>query len=67
MTLEEEARRLAAAESELRREFPNVPAHAVHEAVEIEHKAFELAKIRDFVPLLVARDVRHRLRHHIDD
>ena len=65
MTPEEEARHLAAAESELRREFPNVPAYAVHEALEIEHKAFDRARIRDYVPLLVARTARHRLRHHI--
>jgi hypothetical protein len=65
MTPEEEARHLAAAESELRREFPNVPAYAVHEALEIEHKAFDRAPVRDYVPLLVARTARHRLRHHI--
>lgn len=67
MTPAEEARHLALAEGDLRREFPNVPAYAVHEAVEIEHKAFERAHVRDFVPLLVAKVVRYRLRHHIVD
>jgi hypothetical protein len=65
MTLEREARHLAVAESELRREFPNVPAHAVHEVVEIERKAFDRARVRDFVPLLVAKTARHRMRHRI--
>ncbi len=65
MTPDEEARHLAVAESELRREFPNVPAYAVHEAIEIEQKGFERAPIRDYVPLFVIRRVRHRLRHHM--
>ena len=64
MTPDEELRHLAAAESALRQEFPNVPAYSVHEAVEIESKAFERAPVRDYVPLLVAREVRRRLRHH---
>jgi hypothetical protein len=67
MTHDEETRHLAAAESDLRREFPNVPAYAVHEAVEIEYKAFDRARIRDYVPLLVAKVVRYRLRHRILD
>jgi hypothetical protein len=65
MTPDEEMRHLAAAESELRREFPSVPALSVHEAIEIESKAFDRAPVRDYVPLLVARQVRHRLRHRI--
>jgi len=67
MTAEEELRHLAAAESELRREFPNVPAYSVREAIEIEAKAFERAPIRDYVPLLVTRQVRRRLRYHLID
>jgi hypothetical protein len=67
VTRDEEARHLAVAEVELRNEFPHVPAYAVHEAIETEHKAFDRAKIRDYVPLLVTRDVRYRLRHHLVD
>jgi hypothetical protein len=67
MTPDEESRHLAAAEVELRREFPHVPAYAVREAIEIERKAFDRARIRDFVPLLVARDVRVRLRRRVID
>jgi hypothetical protein len=63
MSPEEEARHLAVAEVELRREFPHVPAHAVREAIDIEHKAFDRAAVRDFVPLLVMRDARVRLRN----
>ena len=65
MTFDEEARHLAVAEEELRREFPDVPAGAVHEAVESQHRMFERATIRDFVPLLVVRDVRQVLRHRV--
>jgi len=65
MNPQEELRHLAAAESELRREFPNVPAYSVHEAIEIEAKTFERAPIRDYVPLLVTRQVRRRLRYHM--
>jgi hypothetical protein len=65
MSPDEEERHLALAEVELRHEFPNVPAYAVHEAIEIERKAFDLAPIRDYVPLLVTRIVRFRLSHHI--
>jgi hypothetical protein len=67
MTPDEESRHLAAAEVELRREFPHVPACAVREAMEIGRKAFDRASIRDFVPLLVIRDVRTRLRHRLID
>jgi len=63
MTPDEEIRHLAAAESELCREFPNASAYCVHEAIEIESKAFERAPVRDYVPLLVAREARRRLRH----
>jgi hypothetical protein len=41
------ARRLAVAEVELRREFPNVSSHAVHEAIEIVHESFDRARILD--------------------
>jgi hypothetical protein len=67
MTPDEEARHLQAAEVELRNQFPNVPAQRVHEAVEAERKSFERAPIRDYVPLLVARDVRSLLRHDVSD
>jgi hypothetical protein len=62
MTPDEETRHLEAAEVELRNQFPNIPAQRVHEAIEAEHKSFERAPIRDYVPLLVARDVRAQLR-----
>ena len=67
MTLDEETRHLTIVEAELRREFPNVPAFSVREAIEIERKTFDRARVRDFVPLLVTREVRYRLRHHVLD
>jgi len=65
MTRDEEIRRLVKVESELRLEFPNVPAYSIHEAIEIESKAFDLARVRDYVPLLVTREVRRRLQRHL--
>ena len=65
MTPAEETRHLSVLEGELRREFDTLPAEAVHEAVQIEHKVFDRAPIRDFVPVLVGRAVRKRLSHHM--
>ncbi len=62
MTPQEERRHLEVAESELTREFPTVPPQAIHEAIEDEARTFNGAPIRDFVPLLVRRDVRDQLR-----
>jgi hypothetical protein len=62
MTPEEEARLVAAAESALEREFPAVPGDEVQTAVNEAWKAFERARIRDFVPLLVQRNARDSLR-----
>lgn len=67
MTREEELRHLAVVELELREEFTKVPAYAIHEAIQIEAKAFDMAPVRDFVPVLVARAVRRRLRYHLVD
>lgn len=67
MTLEEELRHLAVVELELREEFTNVPAYAIHEAIQIEAKAYDKAKVRDYVPVLVARAVKRRLRYHLVD
>lgn len=64
MTPAEEIRHLTVLEGELRREFDNLPADAVHEAIQVEHKVFDRAPIRDFVPVLVGRAVRQRLSHH---
>jgi hypothetical protein len=63
MSPEEEARHLAVAEIELRREIHHVPAYAVREAIDIERKAFDRAAVRDFIPLLVMRVVLVRLRN----
>ena len=66
MTPEEENRHLAIAEAELTREFPRVPPQAIHRAIEEEVREFAEAPIRDFVPLLVRRDVRDHLRESIN-
>jgi len=67
MNRDEESRILAAVESEIRREFPHVPAVSVRETMHVAHQAFDRASVRDFVPLLVGREVRSRLRHRSID
>jgi hypothetical protein len=56
------AHHLVAAEVALAAEFPSVPADTIHELIVDESRNYEVAKVRDFVPLLVARTVRTRLR-----
>lgn len=62
MTAEEERRHLDIAEAELTREFPAIPRQRIHRAIEEEAQEFASAPVRDFVPLLVRRDVRDQLR-----
>jgi len=67
MTTDEEVRHFALAESELRKEYPEVPAQTVREAIQRERTTFDDATIRDFVPLLVISHVRNLLRQHALD
>jgi len=67
MTPDEEAHHLARVESELRREFPQLSAHAVRGAIQLELRVFDDAQIRDYVPLLVTRRVRNWLRQQVID
>lgn len=56
------ASRLAAAELALVSEFPAVPADMIHALVVRESRNFDNARVRDYLPLLVTRSVRTRLR-----
>ncbi|HEY5249956.1 MAG TPA: DUF3562 domain-containing protein [Dermatophilaceae bacterium] len=55
---------LAATESDLTHEFVDVPADVIHALVARECHHYDDARVRDYVPLLVARAVRLRLREH---
>jgi hypothetical protein len=60
------ASHLSAAESDLAREFEDVPADVIHALVVREAHQYDRARVRDFVPLLVARAVRARLWEYRD-
>jgi len=58
----EEARTIHEIERELERDFPRVPVDKVRTAVEQAWMQYLHAPVRDFVPLLVRREVRLWLR-----
>ena len=59
---EEETRLVRTAESDLEREFPDVPADQIGSLVAGIWAEFIDARIRDFVPVLVRSAARHKLR-----
>ena len=63
MRASEEARSIAEIERELERAFPQVPGDKVRTAVEQAWMQYLHAPVRDFVPLLVRREVSSWLRH----
>ena len=63
MTPQDETRKLRQLEHELERTYPQVPADKVRTVVEHEWMRYLDAPVRDFVPLLVGREVRGQLRH----
>jgi hypothetical protein len=58
----DEAHELRFVLERLRSDFPNVPAGAIESEVRDAIGAFERATVRNYVPLLVERDVRSHLR-----
>jgi hypothetical protein len=58
----EEARTIHEIERELEHDFPRVPSDKVRTAVEQAWMQYLHAPVRDFVPLLVRREVRLWLR-----
>ncbi|MFI5042610.1 MAG: three-helix bundle dimerization domain-containing protein [Acidimicrobiales bacterium] len=63
MTPHEEGRKILELEQELERSFPQVPVDKVRTAVEQAWMKYLHAPVRDFVPLLVRREVGDWLRH----
>jgi len=61
--LSDEAKRIAELERELERAYPQVPVDKVRTAVEQAWMTYVHAPVRDFVPLLVRREVGNWLRH----
>ena len=55
---------LKAAEAALASEFPAVPPDTIHALILRELQRYSDAKIRDYIPLLVTRAIRHALRSH---
>lgn len=53
---------LAHVRDDLRREFPAVPGEVVDNQVARMEQAFTRARVRSFVPVLVRRGARERLR-----
>ena len=60
-----EAEALAVVTDRIRAEFPDVPAETVEAAVARYHREYDGRPIRDFVPLLVERQVREDLKSTI--
>lgn len=58
----EEAKALSAVAERLRARFPHVTHETIDELVGEHHRAFEGHRIRNFVPILVERETRDRLR-----
>ena len=57
---------LVKAESALASEFASVPGDLIHALIVREAHRYDEAKIHDYVPLLVTKSVRGRLREHGD-
>jgi len=53
---------IAHVRDDLRREFPAVPAEVVDDQVTQVERSFTTARVRSFVPVLVRRGARERLR-----
>lgn len=63
MTREDEDRQVAAVAERLASRHPEVPAGIVDEIVREARAKFIDSPVRDFVPLLVERSARERIRH----
>lgn len=60
----EEQRQIDQVVDRLVQAFPLVPDDVISETVAAAHRGFDMARIREFVPMLVERQCRaHFLRH----
>jgi hypothetical protein len=62
MSRADEARLIAGVVARLRDEFPDQAGEAIGVRVRRAYRSFEHARIRDFIPVLVTREVRSDLR-----
>ena len=62
MTTEEELKSVAKVVDRLVERFPDIPRSSIERAVLEEHKALDGRPIREYVPVLVERGARGRLR-----
>lgn len=62
MQLSDESRVLADLRGRMRRRFPHVPAEALDAAVTQSWKQYDGRPVREFIPVLVERDVANRFR-----
>lgn len=60
---EQEAKAISRLIERLAVRFPQIPARTVEETVSSAHQAFEGARVRGFVPLLVEHDVLIQLKN----
>lgn len=65
MSAEEELRAVAKIVDRLAERFPHIPRQSIERAVLEEHKALDGRPIRDYVPVLVERGAKGRLRGHV--
>lgn len=59
----DETRQLQHVREDLQREFASLPPTFVEDQVTQVARGFQQASVRSFVPVLVRREVRERLRH----
>lgn len=62
MHLSDESRVLADLRGRMRRRFPQVPPEVLDAAVTQSWKQYDGRPVRDFIPVLVERDVANRFR-----
>jgi len=62
MDAKDEQRAIDDLRAELTRAFPSIPAQRVNATIDAELNRYHRVKVRDFVPLLVQRQVAKELR-----
>ncbi|TFC44366.1 hypothetical protein E3T26_01090 [Cryobacterium sp. TMT1-21] len=64
MSTDEELRAIAKVVDRLAERFPHIPRSSIERAVLEEHKALDGRPVREYVPVLVERGAKGRLRGH---
>ncbi|MBG6213417.1 hypothetical protein RCH23_001018 [Cryobacterium sp. CAN_C3] len=63
MNLDDEYRAVAKVVDRLVERFPELPRPRIEKAVYEQHHVFDGRPVRDYVPMLVEREVKARLRN----